>query len=108
MTVLALLAALSFANDPDVRHVDAGLYAAPATGVAYLTTATEEGWYIEAMDRHGTLLLDKIVVGDGLSEADAVRVARAAQRAEGTELEVELDSGKAKVVVGDKTLSVQK
>ena len=104
--VLTLLASMSFANDLDVKQIDAGLFAAPSTGVAYLTTETEGGWYVEALDTRGELLLEKVVLGEDLSEADAVRIARAAQSAKNEVVEVQLESGAAKVTIAKGKLSV--
>lgn len=103
---LLLLASLSFAGDADPKQVDTGLYATSA-GVAYLPTATDKGWYVEALDRSGTLLLDKAIVGSDLSEADAVRIAMAAQQAKGPVIRVALASGeKVAVNVGKEELAV--
>ncbi|MCO4746349.1 MAG: hypothetical protein KC912_16250 [Proteobacteria bacterium] len=87
--LLAALTTLSLAGDFSVVEVDKGLYAS-ADGVAYLTTATEDGWYVEAMDRSGELLLDRHVVGGELSAEHAVLVAQSAQAKSSGTLRVQL------------------
>lgn len=105
--LLTLLTTLSFAGDQAPHQVDEGLYAADQTGVAFLTTATDDGWYIEAIDRSGALLLDKAVVGSQLSEDDAVRVAIAVREQPSDSLTVVLGTGaQAQVTVDAKQITV--
>ncbi|TNE91468.1 MAG: hypothetical protein EP330_05100 [Deltaproteobacteria bacterium] len=103
MTTLLLFAALSFAHDGDLRQVDAGLFGDEATGIAYLTSRVEGRWYVEAVERDGTLVLERSLPGS-LSEADAVRIALATRDRD--EAEVELTSGRVHVKVTERSVEV--
>ena len=73
--LLLMLSLWANASDANIHRVDDGLYTEGRTGVAYLPVALETGWYVEALDRSGAMVLDRRIVGAELTEKDAVTIA---------------------------------
>ena len=82
------------ASDANIHRVDDGLYTEGRTGVAYLPVALETGWYVEALDRSGAMVLDRRIVGAELTEKDAVTIAAQARRVQEPVFQVLISEGR--------------
>ena len=96
--LLLMLPLWALASDANIHRVDDGLYTEGRTGVAYLPVALETGWYVEALDRTGAMVLDRRIVGAELTEKDAVTIAVQARRAQGPVFEVVISESRTVTV----------